>query len=1480
MTPRQRRCRRAGGAAIVALGVALVGVAWLRTPAGNEALRVELLRLADSLTPGRVEAGQLITDLGSFVELRGVSVQDSAGVELLGWGALRVEVDLGASWRRGGLVLPRVAASGLHLRLDTLPSGQLSLLAALGLAPSPPSTEPWKGLPFPLEIASIDAEIGRITWQQSVIVGGGRLRGRLVGEGPRIDVHALRAAAHLVKPGPSSLQVDGGLWFDPDGLHIRADRVELPGSRGAGTVEIVGGGLRADLDLARLSGSDVDIFAARPGFSGVWTGRLTTDGPFHGLRVTLDLDDPVAGAARLDGMINVRDPAFPWAATLAPRRLHVEALLPKVRGPLRLDGHIAAFGSGARWPETVAIDGSFVGQELDVYGVDIRDGALGFQIRRGQLSVGGLRVAGVAGTHQGTVRVDLVDGPWRADASGNLDLSELAQFGLTGLRGGGPVTLRVSGDWRHTERPLAIDGTVDARGIEGLPGLSFGRLSGPYRGTLRGLDADVYVDATLTGVDAFGARIATATAPATHVTFIDRALTIDARGRLGETALPGGAGLRSGALDLSFSRSAAGVLLAAGALTPDGFDVLGLPGEGGTVGFDLRDDVVSFDALLRDGPQRVYANTGGTFDLNTGRITLGHLFASPTQRGAWVSQGAVTLTRDEHGFRDIDADVVSPFGRVAVGGRWGDGPLDTRVRVEGLTLDVLAEYAPASFSDWSGRLEGELNLGGTYAAPVITGSADVAGLWIPDTVRWLDGHVSIGRDGGQTRLIASAAVAGKPLIGADLSLPLTGPVDGLALADRGVLAGEAWVEPGALERFERVIPGLDLPEGAMSGSVRIGGTPLDPELDPAVLAEVAVAGMRARARVTWHGHRRRTGDSWVATAGEGQTPWITTSGTAVDLVTEHLSRRAAGGETPSRWQDWLDQVDGSIAFERAPVDGLARLAGVDVDVSGGLTGDIAISGTVVRPVGRARLAWEGALGEMPVKARLTGSPVAEGYQTGFDVTFRDGGDATGEIHAGGLVPYTVDLDAPGALVRHGDLDLDVRGERIPLSVITAFSRDVVDPVGYLSLAGEVRTAGEAAELRPVIAVDGEDLAFTWRPLGVRYEDVKLKTDLDDRRIRLEEVSLRSSPLARDFQSALQSGVEDVDLGRRPHLVVTGEILRKDAPEFALDAQARNMWLAVTDALTLQADASVAIAGAWPALTVRGPVNVVQGRVALDTASLASAGPMAIDPVITVHRATPVAPEAVVVEEPPIWGDFDFDLDVDLGRSIDVALALPFLDDLGALGATVTRADLTARVGGSLDVAMQHQVPELNGEVEVYEGAVRVVQARFELDRGKFTFYGDDYSNPRMDVGGTMALSDATIDLAMSGTPAEPRLSFSSAEYPDETQIFTALITGRSPEDLTSSQGVAAAEALGNLLVSSLLSGTQFGSFSMEPDGSLRIGLPVTRSIYAETIVQPNPRPQQNTVTIHGEATLFPRLVLSAAWGNIKSWGDLLWEYRY
>ena len=128
--------------------------------------------------------------------------------------------------------------------------------------------------------------------------------------------------------------------------------------------------------------------------------------------------------------------------------------------------------------------------------------------------------------------------------------------------------------------------------------------------------------------------------------------------------------------------------------------------------------------------------------------------------------------------------------------------------------------------------------------------------------------------------------------------------------------------------------------------------------------------------------------------------------------------------------------------------------------------------------------------------------------------------------------------------------------------------------------------------------------------------------------------------------------------------------------------------------------------------------------------------------------------------------------------------------------------------------------------------------------------------------------------------AHPDVNFSSDDFSTNAELFTILLTGESPDDLSSAEGRLAFEAVSDLLVNSVLGGINLGSLSVEADGTLHIGIPLHRTVFVESTVTPVPELNENRITVVAEWSIIPRLLLTVAYGDRRMWGDIGWEVRF
>ena len=333
----------------------------------------------------------------------------------------------------------------------------------------------------------------------------------------------------------------------------------------------------------------------------------------------------------------------------------------------------------------------------------------------------------------------------------------------------------------------------------------------------------------------------------------------------------------------------------------------------------------------------------------------------------------------------------------------------------------------------------------------------------------------------------------------------------------------------------------------------------------------------------------------------------------------------------------------------------------------------------------------------------------------------------------------------------------------------------------------------------------------------------------------------------------------------------------------LDVALNRAWLTNTDDLQVRASGDVAIsAEAWPFLQMSSSnLAIDTGYIALDTAELLASSRRQLDERLKIHRSR--QGRTMVLREPEEEGLLDAlqaEMTVDLGLATRLDISVPILEDLGVIGAQLTQADVSARLRGeSLGVRYDGGQIDVAGNVGLIEGEVSILNSTFRLDSdSNLGFTGRTVYDPNLDIKGSMVTGGTQLDLLLSGTAEIPELELSSPSDLSEDQMLTVLLTGQAPEELTGQQG--ALDALGGLVLDSVLGGVNLGAVSVDADGTVVVGIPVRRNIFVESTVTPRPDIDENIITVEGEWTLLPSLVLSAAYGDKLTWAQLFWEWRF
>jgi autotransporter translocation and assembly factor TamB len=1485
----------AGGVVAVALTAALVGSVWLGSGAGERWVegqleqRVSALTDGGQLTIGRLDLGLSWSGRATLLgaSLRDVALTDRTGRALVAIDQVIAELrPMALAERTVRVPHLRVIGADVELRADG--DGVLDIVRLFGGPSASPSDEPFS-LPVALDLPDVDAQ-GldlRFTTAAGAVWEVAGVDGQLAvsGSGGRIALSDLRIAGLIASPGPVPVRAAGEIVFDgSEGLLLDRVSVEVP--RSAASVRGRLGQL-VDLvvDVDQLDARAIDPLAGGIGLAGRWRGELTARGEQEvAITAALRGIDGSAGAGRvqLEGRVQRDEPVLAYTAAAELSDFHVQALLSTIAEPVVVGGTLQVQGRGTSLA-TASVDGRWLGGAQTLYGQAIDRVDAPFRLRGGELSLQGAALEGIVGDLVVDGAIHLQRGPMDLTVRGALSPERLAALGAPGLVGDGEVEATIRGDWKASD-PIEAAGAVRYAPFVYGDMVTMASLSAPFdlridggevRGQVgvagRGLEA---IGATASGVDASGLRL------------VVQGADVTVTGSLAVAGLDwaGYATAADSAVELRYAKRAAHQQVDAAVALTD-YTLAGRPGTDGAVTVAMRDDDLRFDVALDDYGRRVLT-TGGSYDVATAELALDHVSFAPTPRATWTNTGPARLRVVDGGVADARLMLESELGAVAITGDLGTrGPLDGRIQVAGLQLDHLAELYPERLEGTGGTLDAVIALQGDGADPVVDADLDLRGLYVEGAVRWLDVDGEVRLAGGQLRPDLSLGVAGERFAVVRGQVPLAGGMGAMALDQAAPVDLSVAIVPGSIERLARVAPSLDgaaLPEGRLSAVIRATESLGDPVLHLAGVSEVAVPGWKHPGRVELDVTRRASDLAFSADLRQGLATRALLGGEGTTRLGDVVAHMLTGeGEAPdyANTELYLADMAVSAALVGVPAASLAAMAGSDLALSGELVGGVSLSGSPMKPVVDGAINW---LSPQLGATRIDGAYVAfvpheaGGYALDLALAFPEGGNV--EVH--GRVPVVPDLAQPVETWAVGDLQLDVSGHGIPLGALTAFDPRLRDGRGVVAIEGTV--SGSPFAPRPAVTARIAGGEVSYRDLGITAEDIDALVAMDGDRIRLDHADFALVPTRRI--QALDNPALGPSSGKgRPRVSVVGITELREDGLGTIDARVTltdGPWLASTDSTKLRADGSIRLAGEWPALSATGDLDVVYGRLQLDASVLSDDTPLRIDPALTIHRSEREHVPAPPVE-PPFYADFDVDITVDLNRNLELSMAMPFVDDLGEVGAALSSADLSTRLGGQLQVAMANQEPTLVGEVEVVEGKVRVLRSNLALEEGTISFAGGDpYTDANLDLSGVMAVEGGELELSIRGPLPAPTFETRSEAFPDPAEQWTILLTGQSPAELSSGQAEGAAQALAGLFVNSLLSGKALGTLSIEPDNSVRLGVPVTPSVYARSTFAPFADFDDNALSLELEWSLARRVVASGGIGDQVQWGDLFWEIRF
>ncbi|WP_428480660.1 translocation/assembly module TamB domain-containing protein [Roseomonas gilardii] len=119
--------------------------------------------------------------------------------------------------------------------------------------------------------------------------------------------------------------------------------------------------------------------------------------------------------------------------------------------------------------------------------------------------------------------------------------------------------------------------------------------------------------------------------------------------------------------------------------------------------------------------------------------------------------------------------------------------------------------------------------------------------------------------------------------------------------------------------------------------------------------------------------------------------------------------------------------------------------------------------------------------------------------------------------------------------------------------------------------------------------------------------------------------------------------------------------------------------------------------------------------------------------------------------------------------------------------------LDAEMEGNLKVGGTASAPNINGSLDMVRGTFTLIDRRLSFSRGNLAFHGGVM--PDLDFLATSTVQSTTINVAISGKPTEPKVEFTSSPELPQDEVLARLLFARSTSQLSPFQIAQIAQAL-------------------------------------------------------------------------------------
>ena len=531
-------------------------------------------------------------------------------------------------------------------------------------------------------------------------------------------------------------------------------------------------------------------------------------------------------------------------------------------------------------------------------------------------------------------------------------------------------------------------------------------------------------------------------------------------------------------------------------------------------------------------------------------------------------------------------------------------------------------------------------------------------------------------------------------------------------------------------------------------------------------------------------------------------------------------------------------------------------------LNGELYGQVALSGTVRRPSGRADLAIDGAQVDavrfQQVKLHADG----------------DQGRLAASLSAQQVVGGKLEGSLTVERSQNDRLRAYLTGKDLDVGFARLFLTNIREVAGVAQLSASAEGTMQAPKIRASLRLDKGRIGVTGQPT---FHDVRVNATLEPGRFDLHDLQMQSGGGRFDGKGwALLGGPS----GLSPRSAV-------------FTARAHRFLVATAGSTGAQIDGDLAINAALREDILSGKVEIPDANIWLPKGPPTGSGRalQKVGPHPDVHFVDQTALAAA-------------DRDRDRRRQA-AASALKLAVVASAKPVYIRGKDLDVEVRSDVQIGTVPSgphagAPTISGGIHIPRGRINIQGQRFDFDHGNVTFDGSYEVNPALDLKLSRQYPEALVVIELHGTPKKPQLRLTSdpAVY-DQAQIVSLILTGQTGGQPASGKSFDPTAAVATAVLSKLadkvapalgldvlrVEGQDVkndkGEATGDTDTRVEVGKYVTERIYLSYAHIFGAPDNANQNEAHVEYRMTRRVVMETVFGDAGQGGlDTLWTYRF